>query len=217
MLKEKPLYEVTIIVAIISTILFRLFINVSGKLLSSLGIQELILNYDLKYLIFSIIELIGVLLFLYYYNNKQIIISKTIPVVYILIAIMLAIFYVLFQEWLNWFYDLVFKTNYQEQISYDFKIPVFSKLLLAQSILIPIAEELFFREYIQKGLQKNYRGFIAVGLSSILFTVAHLSDVHNMYLVFFGGLISAILYLKSKSIIPSIVFHVMWNITIQFT
>ncbi|KAB1160833.1 CPBP family intramembrane metalloprotease [Tenacibaculum aiptasiae] len=36
-------------------------------------------------------------------------------------------------------------------------------------------------------------------------------DWHLFYLTFFGGIISGFLYFKSKSIEPSIVFHVFWN------
>jgi membrane protease YdiL (CAAX protease family) len=39
-------------------------------------------------------------------------------------------------------------------------------------------------------------------------------DWHLFYLTMFGGIISGILYFKSKSIGPSIVFHMFWNIMV---
>jgi membrane protease YdiL (CAAX protease family) len=213
LLKEKPLYQVTILVAIVSTLLFRLFIYIIGRILSNLQIESLAFDIGLRLFVFSIIELIGVLVFFFYFNKKSLI-PKSANFLYYISAVVLAIIYVLAQEWLNIVYDSLFGTNYEELINYNFKIPVFTKLLVAQVFIIPIAEELFFRKFIQKGLEEYYNGYIALTLSCLLFTVAHYSDFHNMFLVFFGGLISAILYFKSKSYAPSLVFHIIWNLTI---
>ena len=199
-----------------STLIFLVFIRVISRFISALQIERLMFDIDFSLLVFSIIELIGVLAFLFYLN-KRLLIPKSANFLYYILAVVLAIIYVLAQEWLNIVYDLLFGTNYEELINYSFKIPVFTKLLVAQVFIIPIAEELFFRKFIQKGLEECYNGYIALTLSCLLFTAAHFSDLHNMYLVFFGGLIAAILYYKSKSIIPSIIFHVMWNLTILFT
>ena len=209
-------YKISFVIAVISTILFVVFTRMVGRFVASLRIESLIFDIDLKVFIISIIELIGVLVF-FFYLNKKLLIPKSANFLYYILAIVLAIIYVLIQEWLNIIYDFVFDTNYEELIDYNFKIPVFTKLLVAQVFIIPIAEELFFRKFIQKGLQECYNGYIALIVSCLLFTVAHYPDFHNMYLVFFGGLIAAILYYKSKSILPSLIFHIMWNMVIQFT
>jgi len=204
------LNKITIPIAIICVIVFRLFIDIIGWFIGNLNIESLIFNYDLKYLIFSIAELLGVLLF-FFYVDKKIFIPKRTSIIYCILAIILAVLYVFSQEWLNMFYDLVFKTNYSGLINYEFRVPLINKLLLAQVIFGPISEELFFRNLIQKGLRENYNPSVVIGITSILFALIHIPDIHNMYLVFIGGLVASILYYKSKSIIPSLIFHMSWN------
>jgi membrane protease YdiL (CAAX protease family) len=59
------------------------------------------------------------------------------------------------QTTLKWIYNLLFGTEYQ--IAYRFDgLPKFKNInLISTILLIPINEELFFREYIQNNLQKN--------------------------------------------------------------
>ncbi|PCH99685.1 MAG: hypothetical protein COB81_10510 [Flavobacteriaceae bacterium] len=38
------------------------------------------------------------------------------------------------------------------------------------------------------------------------------TEPQRVYIALFGGLISGVLYYKSNSIIPSIIFHVIWNL-----
>jgi len=209
--KEKTVFKVTIIGAIVSTILFRGFILLIGKIISDLQIERLIFDIDFRFLIFSIIELIGILVF-FYIINKQLLIPKSTNFVYYILAIVLAVIYVFSHKYLNWFYDFIFTTDYFHKMKPGFKVPIHTNLLIARVFLIPISEELFFRKFIQKGLQDYYNGYIAIIISCLLFTIVHLSDFHNMFLIFFGALISSILYYKSNSIIPSILFHISWNL-----
>ena len=120
---------------------------------------------------------------------------------------------------MNYVYDVIAGMNFASNTTYDFNFELnkFTLNLFAIVVLLPIAEELFFRSYIQNGLQKNYKPLVSIGVSSLLFTLLHLPNLHHTYLVFFGGLISAVLYFKSKSITPSIIFHITWNIAIQLT
>ena len=204
------LNKISIPIALICVIVFRLFIDLIGIIIINLNIENVVLTYDLKYLIFSIVELFGVLIF-FLYVDKKVFKPSNISYLYYFAAILLAFVYVFSQEWLNMFYDWVFKTNYSGLVKYEFIVPANSKLLIAQVLLGPIAEELFFRNLIQKGLHKHYNPLIAIIVSSILFALIHIPDIHHIYLVFFGGLISAMLYQKSKSALPSIIFHMIWN------
>ncbi|WP_435263482.1 CPBP family intramembrane glutamic endopeptidase [Tenacibaculum sp. nBUS_03] len=97
--------------------------------------------------------------------------------------------------------------------------------MISAVLMIPIGEELFFREYIQNNLQKKISAVVSILLASLLFASIHSpymnlilesskQDWHLFYLTIFGGIISGILYLKSKSIGPSIIFHMFWNIMV---
>ncbi|MFB9053072.1 lysostaphin resistance A-like protein [Formosa undariae] len=96
--------------------------------------------------------------------------------------------------------------------------------VIASIFVVPITEELFFRNYILRGLLQNYKPIIAIILSSLMFAFIHIPfislfyefldfSLHQTYITIFGGLLSGILFYKSKSIVPSIIFHIFWNLT----
>ena len=144
--------------------------------------------------------------------------NKTEPKYY-LVALFLGIGFVFFQSILNIIY-------YQDLI-FDFAFTVkrlTSLSVISSIILVPIIEELFFRNYILRGLMEKYKPSIAIIISSLLFAFIHIPFVflfydfmdfslHHSYIAMCGGLISGILFYKSKSIIPSIIFHLFWNLT----
>lgn len=91
-------------------------------------------------------------------------------------------------------------------------------------ILAPLSEELIFRGYIQGHLLKNIDYKWAILGSAILFSLLHapyfnlFSEFANFtwrlsFITLFGGLISGILYHKSKSLGTSIIFHAFWNLS----
>ena len=91
-------------------------------------------------------------------------------------------------------------------------------------MLIPIAEELFFRGLIQSKLQEKLNPIFSIIISSILFGFMHLKLENLMlnepinfqltYITFFGGLILGTLFYNSKSLIPAILAHIFWNLTV---
>ena len=214
---------ISISIAILATLLYLVGVELIGSwflLAEAIGFK----NY-LKYflLIQGILQLIGVLIFIYFIRNQSFknLIKKTHRKWY-LFAFLLGISFVFIQTPLKWIYNLLFGTEYY--ITYKFDgFPKFKNLNIISIILtVPIGEELFFREYIQKNLQKKLNSIIAILLASLLFASIHSpylnlilessnQDWHLFYLTFFGGIISGFLYFKSKSIGPSIVFHVFWN------
>ena len=144
--------------------------------------------------------------------------NKTEPKYY-LIAIACGIGFVFFQSILNLAYYQEIQFNYE--LTFD---RLTSLSVIASIIFIPITEELFFRNYILSGLMKNYNPTKAIILSSLLFASIHIPLVslfyefmdfsfNHAYITMFGGLISGILFYKTKSIIPSIIFHTFWNFT----
>ena len=138
---------------------------------------------------------------------------------YYIIALISGIGFVFFQSILNIIYyqDLLF--------NYDFTLKRLTSLsVLASIMVVPITEELFFRNFLLRGLTGFYKPFKAIIFSSLLFAFIHIPFIalfydfidfsfHHAYITIFGGLISGILFYKSKSIIPSIIFHVFWNLT----
>ena len=111
-------------------------------------------------------------------------------------------------------------------ISYDFIFENTSTLnVFSVVFLVPIYEELFFRFYIQRSLHAKFSPLFSILIASLLFGAAHLPfyellipgmeiqfSFHHAYITFFGGLIAGWLFYKSKTVFPSIIMHVMWNL-----
>jgi membrane protease YdiL (CAAX protease family) len=181
-------------------------------------------NYERYYfLIQGILQLIVILTFIIITNKST---GKPLfgkpNFKWYLLALVLGASFVFIQTPLNWLYNPIFETEYL--IAYRFDgLPKFLNLnIITTILLIPIAEELFFRQYIQKYLQSKMKGIYAILFASILFASIHSpytnlvlelskQDWHLFYLTFFGGVISGSLYYYSKSIGSSICFHIIWN------
>lgn len=82
------------------------------------------------------------------------------------------------------------------------------KLLIALGI--PIAEEFIFRGVIFRFLRQHKTFFASAIASSLLFGLLHLHP-GLMIFAFLIGLVSSVLYEKTGSILPSIVFHFAIN------
>jgi len=92
--------------------------------------------------------------------------------------------------------------------------------LLTQFLMVALPEEVFFRGYLQNRIGNNIKGIIIV---SLLFAVGHfitlcLGGGHNLaicsqaILTFFPSLVMGYLYLKTKTLWASIIFHFFANI-----
>lgn len=80
-------------------------------------------------------------------------------------------------------------------------------------VLGPIMEEIIFRGFILKSLQK-YGNLTAIIITSILFSMFHLNLVQFVPPILIGFLL-AFITIKSKSIVPGIIAH-MFNNTVAF-
>ncbi|MCE5220927.1 MAG: CPBP family intramembrane metalloprotease [Clostridium sp.] len=100
----------------------------------------------------------------------------------------------------------------------DFNFPtqsVYLILFLIYACLLgPILEEIIFRGFILKSMQK-YGNLTAIIVSSILFSMFHLNLVQFVNPVLMG-IVLAFIAIKSKSIVPSIIAHI-FNNSITFT
>lgn len=90
--------------------------------------------------------------------------------------------------------------------------------LVATIIITPIIEESFFRGYIFKSLKKNYKLWVAVLVSSILFGLLHFdwislntNTIPHVVSTFLGGIAIALLYHKTDRILYPIIAHMSWN------
>jgi CAAX protease family protein len=139
-----------------------------------------------------------------------------------LFAVIMGIGFVFFQSILNIIYYQEFSIYL---FNFDFTFERFVSLnVLASIFVVPFSEELFFRNCIQSRLAKNYKPFKTILAVSLLFAFIHIPfvslffesldfNLHQAYIALFGGILSGILYYKSKSVIPSIIFHIFWNFT----
>ncbi len=95
----------------------------------------------------------------------------------------------------------------------DFSFPTQSGYLILFLIYVcflgPILEEIIFRGFILKSMQK-YGNLTAIIVSSILFSMFHLNLVQFVNPVLMG-IVLAFIAIKSKSIVPSIIAHIFNN------
>lgn len=80
-------------------------------------------------------------------------------------------------------------------------------------LLAPLVEEILFRGIIMHGLMRNYRGWLAVLMSGILFSAFHLNPWQMTY-TFFLGLLLGWLMLKTRSLPLAILVHAMNNLLV---
>lgn len=77
-------------------------------------------------------------------------------------------------------------------------------------IFAPVAEEFLFRGVIVRGFARNYSFKTAVLVSALLFGLVHLNP-WQFVSAFYGGIILAWLFIETKSIIPCIYAHALYN------
>jgi len=81
--------------------------------------------------------------------------------------------------------------------------------ILCITILLPIIEEIVFRGWILKILQK-YGNVVAIIISSLIFGIYHGTATQSVPAIFIG-ILFALLTIKYKSIIPSTIVHLLSN------
>lgn len=78
------------------------------------------------------------------------------------------------------------------------------------SILTPITEEILFRGILLVFLLKFMKPYLAVGIVAILFSILHPWDIWIFILL--SGFLLTITAYKTKSLLPSMVAHGLWNL-----
>jgi membrane protease YdiL (CAAX protease family) len=91
--------------------------------------------------------------------------------------------------------------------------PITTFALLAVSVLIaPFCEELFFRGFLFGGLLRGMPALTAIGISGLLFAIAH-GDLGSFAVLLVIGLTLAVVRWRVGSIWPSVVLHACNNAT----
>lgn len=109
------------------------------------------------------------------------------------------------------YFHFITEPNTQGDFEAAAKGGIFSMILLlfTGAILGPIGEELVFRGVVTSALDK-YGSWIAVVGSAAIFGIIHGPSV-ILVDAFVVGLLLSIVYLKSRSIWPAIVLHIVYN------
>ena len=108
------------------------------------------------------------------------------------------------------FLELIRFPLYLPELTTDWSDPLGSVLLLVYvCVLGPIAEELVFRGVILKVLQKHGVSF-AVIFSAFLFMLFH-QNIAQLFLPFLLGIMLALITVRSGSIVPAILAHILNN------
>ncbi|GEM_PF-6373868 len=172
-----------------------------------LSFQNLLWTYSLSNLLYVLIFASVVLLYLFRIGKVTFQLSTnwlTGDVLWGLLAIGLGHIIVGVQPYLfsnvNWDYSFTLLDGY--------RVPTFIKAV----IVIPVLEELFFRKYLLQGVANKYNSLVGLFVSTALFSVVHLPGYQSMIIAFLGGIISGVLYIYSKRLSPSILFHITWNL-----
>ena len=83
--------------------------------------------------------------------------------------------------------------------------------ILYVAIFTPIAEELMFRGYLLDAIKRKHSDWVAIIISSILFGLVHI-DPYTIGVATIGGIIYGWLRIRTRSLLPCIACHMMWNL-----
>lgn len=102
--------------------------------------------------------------------------------------------------------DLVNYSFLYDKNDSQFIYRIFSALIIA-----PIFEELFFRKYLITNLIKENNRIISLLISSICFSLIHFETPNNLIPTFIFGIVSGLIFLKTRKIGYTILLHFICN------
>jgi membrane protease YdiL (CAAX protease family) len=86
--------------------------------------------------------------------------------------------------------------------------------LLSACIAAPIAEELFYRGLLLRGLEKRLGLAVAAFVSTAAFALVHFYDLHGLISVAIFGFSALVVYRATGSLMTSIALHSLYNLSI---
>ena len=100
-----------------------------------------------------------------------------------------------------------------ERINFDAKEITISIILF---IIVAVSEEVFLRGYILKNLMVSFNKYIALIVSSILFSLMHgfnpNIDLFSLATIFLAGILLGLSYIHTKNLWFPIALHLSWNL-----
>lgn len=168
--------------------------KVSDSIMNLLDCSAIIFTYYLGYRIFL----------KKWNNNINYKIDKKYNYLHIILDIVIAVILIRF-FWLLWEYFLNF-VNYN-QGNLDVNLDFISIVYI--SLIAPICEEIIMRGYILSTLKK-YGVYLSIIISSFVFGMFHGTATQIIPCIFIGNIL-AILSLKYKSLLPSLITHITTN------
>lgn len=87
--------------------------------------------------------------------------------------------------------------------------------LISSLVVAPIFEEIIFRKYLLGNLLKENSVQKAILFSSICFSLFHFPNFRNLLPTFIFGVIAGYIYVKTKNITYTLVFHFVVNLIVS--
>jgi len=86
--------------------------------------------------------------------------------------------------------------------------------LLSACILAPIAEEIFYRGLLLRGLERRFGFWISASVVTLAFSLAHSYDAFGLISVGMVGFVLLVVYRTTGSLTTVILIHALYNFTI---
>ena len=86
--------------------------------------------------------------------------------------------------------------------------------VLSVAIITPIKEEILYRGILYRFFEKKYSFLIGIIISSFIFGILHGGFPVTAMIM---GIVFAMLYKKTQSILPSIILHIVWNLLVSIS
>lgn len=90
--------------------------------------------------------------------------------------------------------------------------------LITALLVIPIApgEEIFWRGFVQSRFQSKWGAWVGFILATSMYAIVHITSLN--FMLFSAALVCGafwgLLYMKTKSVLPGIISHVVWDVVI---
>jgi membrane protease YdiL (CAAX protease family) len=101
-----------------------------------------------------------------------------------------------------------YEVNYDQFLQNDYEFVIF---VIVSITLLPVAEELLFRGFIQKTFEIRYVPIIAIFITSFLFALYHLNPWQFPFILLLG-IVFGFAAFKTDSILPPIFMHACTNL-----
>ncbi len=208
--------KMPIVVSFIITILLFALSTAFQFLIFSIPVDLKYIKHiiGLSYILPTIIAYSIILSYLKRYKNLRISI-KEINLGFVIIAFLLIVVgeHLVSLPFYHWksLSNNYFGTSYKIASNIKFDPFVLYKFFWAL-LLTPILEEIVFRYYILGGLMKKYTFGTSLLISSLLFSIIHISNPASLVPNFIFGIFCGIVYYRTGKIIYSIFLHSLSNL-----